>query len=71
VPGKTGTIAGLFFGFAFGMGGIGAAVLGEVADLTSIGFVYRLCAFLPLIGLLTVFLPDLERPRRVAAAPAE
>ncbi|MBW8723689.1 MAG: MFS transporter [Inquilinus limosus] len=71
VPGKTGTIAGLFFGFAFGMGGIGAAVLGEVADLTSIGFVYRLCAFLPLIGLLTVFLPDLERPRRVAAVPAE
>ncbi|WP_342235744.1 MFS transporter [Inquilinus sp. OTU3971] len=72
VPGKTGTIAGLFFGFAFGMGGIGAAVLGEVADLTSIGFVYRLCAFLPLIGLLTVFLPDLERPRRVTAgAPAE
>jgi FSR family fosmidomycin resistance protein-like MFS transporter len=57
VPGKTGTIAGLFFG--------------EVADLTSIGFVYRLCAFLPLIGLLTVFLPDLERPRRVAAVPAE
>lgn len=71
VPGKTGTIAGLFFGFAFGMGGIGAAVLGEVADLTSIGFVYRICAFLPLIGLLTVFLPDLERPRRVAAVPAE
>jgi FSR family fosmidomycin resistance protein-like MFS transporter len=71
VPGKPGAIAGLFFGFAFGMGGIGAAVLGEVADLTSIGFVYRLCAFLPLIGLLTVFLPDLERPRRVAAAPAE
>ena len=72
VPGKTGTIAGLFFGFAFGMGGIGAAVLGEIADLTSIGFVYRLCSFLPLIGLLTAFLPDLERPRRVAAeAPAE
>ncbi|MGO4128266.1 MFS transporter [Inquilinus sp. YAF38] len=71
VPGKPGTIAGLFFGFAFGMGGIGAAVLGEVADLTSIGFVYRICAFLPLIGLLTVFLPDLERPRRVATAPAE
>jgi FSR family fosmidomycin resistance protein-like MFS transporter len=61
VPGKPGAIAGLFFGFAFGMGGIGAAVLGEVADLTSIGFVYRLCAFLPLIGILTVFLPNLER----------
>ena len=72
VPGKTGTIAGLFFGFAFGMGGIGAAVLGEVADLTSIGFVYRLCAFLPLIGILTIFLPNLERPRRaIVAVPAE
>lgn len=72
VPGKTGTIAGLFFGFAFGMGGIGAAALGEIADLTSIGFVYRLCSFLPLIGLLTVFLPDLDRPRPVTAgAPAE
>ncbi|MGK9167094.1 MFS transporter [Inquilinus limosus] len=72
VPGKTGTIAGLFFGFAFGMGGIGAAVLGEIADLTSIGFVYHLCSFLPLIGLLTAFLPDLERPRpAVAGAPAE
>jgi FSR family fosmidomycin resistance protein-like MFS transporter len=72
VPGKTGTIAGLFFGFAFGMGGIGAAVLGEIADLTSIGFVYHLCSFLPLIGVLTVFLPNLERPRAVpAAVPAE
>jgi FSR family fosmidomycin resistance protein-like MFS transporter len=64
VPGKVGMIAGLFFGFAFGMGGIGAAVLGELADLTSITFVYRLCAFLPAIGLLTVFLPDIEPPRR-------
>jgi FSR family fosmidomycin resistance protein-like MFS transporter len=60
VPGKVGTIAGLFFGFAFGMGGLGAAVLGELADHTSIEFVYRLCAFLPLIGLLAVFLPDME-----------
>jgi FSR family fosmidomycin resistance protein-like MFS transporter len=61
VPGRVGTVAGLFFGFAFGMGGLGAAVLGELADMTSIGFVYSVCAFLPLIGLLAVFLPDLER----------
>jgi len=60
VPGKVGTISGLFFGLAFGMGGIGAAVLGELADLTSIDFVYRVCAFLPAIGLLTVFLPDIS-----------
>ncbi|MEK0084729.1 MFS transporter [Benzoatithermus flavus] len=63
VPGNVGAVAGLFFGLAFGMGGIGAAALGRLADLTSIGFVYELCAFLPLIGLLTVFLPDLERSR--------
>jgi MFS transporter, FSR family, fosmidomycin resistance protein len=63
VPGKIGTISGLFFGFAFGMGGLGAAVLGELADLTSIVTVYRVCAFLPVIGLLTAFLPNLERPR--------
>ncbi len=61
VPGKVGTIAGLFFGFAFGMGGLGAALLGQLADATSIETVYRLCAWLPLIGLLTVFLPNLER----------
>lgn len=60
VPGKVGLIAGLFFGFAFGMGGIGSAVLGELADRTSINEVYQLCAFLPLIGLLTGFLPDIE-----------
>jgi FSR family fosmidomycin resistance protein-like MFS transporter len=54
-------ISGLFFGFAFGMGGIGAAVLGKLADRTSIDFVYRVCAFLPAIGLLTGFLPNLER----------
>jgi MFS transporter, FSR family, fosmidomycin resistance protein len=61
VPGKVGMVSGLFFGLAFGMGGIGAAVLGEVADLTSIGFVYRIVAFLPALGLLTGFLPELER----------
>ena len=60
VPGQVGTIAGLFFGFAFGVAGLGAAALGKLADLTSIEYVYRLCAYLPLIGLLTAFLPDLE-----------
>jgi MFS transporter, FSR family, fosmidomycin resistance protein len=63
VPGKVGTIAGMFFGFAFGMGGLGAALLGQLADATSIDTVYRVCAFLPLIGMLTVFLPDIERGR--------
>lgn len=62
VPGKVGTVSGLFFGLAFGMGGIGAAALGRLADATSIEFVYRVCAFLPAIGLLTAFLPDVERP---------
>ena len=64
VPGRVGMIAGLFFGFAFGMGGIGAAVLGKLADATSIGFVYKVCSFLPLIGLLTAFLPDLDKAAR-------
>jgi len=58
VPGKVGLIAGLFFGLAFGMAGIGSAVLGELADRTSIEYVFQLCAFLPLIGLLTAFLPN-------------
>ena len=61
VPGKVGTISGLFFGFAFGMGGIGAALLGQLADATSIETVYRVCAYLPLIGLLTVFLPTIRK----------
>lgn len=65
VPGRTGMVAGLFFGFAFGMGGLGAATLGFLADYTSIEFVYKVCAFLPLIGLLTVFLPNIERPKPV------
>ena len=60
VPGKVGMISGLFFGFSFGMGGIGAAVLGALADHTSISFVYKVCAFLPIIGLLTIFLPNLK-----------
>jgi MFS transporter, FSR family, fosmidomycin resistance protein len=68
VPGKIGTMAGLFFGLGFGMAGIGAAALGKLADATSIDLVYHVCAFLPLIGLLTVFLPDLGRPGRHKAA---
>lgn len=60
IPGKVGMISGLFFGFAFGMGGIGAALLGRWADSTSISFVYHVCSFLPLIGLLTAFLPDVD-----------
>lgn len=58
MPGKVGTVSGLFFGFAFGMGGLGAAALGALADVTSIATVYKVCAFLPLIGLLAAFLPD-------------
>jgi len=56
-------IAGLFFGLAFGMGGIGSAVLGKLADRTGIQHVFHLCAFLPLLGLLTAFLPDLKKQR--------
>ncbi|HET8789669.1 MAG TPA: MFS transporter, partial [Modicisalibacter sp.] len=67
VPGRVGLIAGLFFGFAFGMGGIGAAVLGYLADTTSIIFVYQLCAFLPLLGIVALWLPDLERRTHRAA----
>jgi FSR family fosmidomycin resistance protein-like MFS transporter len=63
VPGQVGTIAGLFFGFAFGVAGIGAAALGKLADRTSIEYVYRLCSFLPMIGILTAFLPNLEHRR--------
>jgi FSR family fosmidomycin resistance protein-like MFS transporter len=60
VPGKIGMISGLFFGLAFGMAGVGAAIMGWLADATSISFVYRMCSFLPAIGLLTAFLPNLE-----------
>jgi FSR family fosmidomycin resistance protein-like MFS transporter len=60
VPGRVGMVSGLFFGFAFGMGGIGAAVLGRIADATSIIYVYQICAYLPAIGLLTWLLPNLE-----------
>ncbi|SHN44932.1 MFS transporter [Chitinophaga sp. CF418] len=61
VPGKVGMIAGLFFGLAFGMGGIGSALLGKLADRTSIAHVFDVCAYLPLIGLLTGLLPNVER----------
>jgi FSR family fosmidomycin resistance protein-like MFS transporter len=66
IPGKVGMVAGMFFGFAFGLGGIGAAVLGQLADATSIAFVYKVCSFLPLIGVLTVLLPDVEGKRAKA-----
>lgn len=60
IPGKVGLVAGLFFGFAFGMGGIGSALLGKLADSTSINYVFHICAFLPLIGIITGFLPNIE-----------
>jgi len=63
VPGKVGMIAGLFFGFAFGMGGLGAAALGKLADVTSIAFVYQVCAYLPLLGIVAFLLPDIERKK--------
>ncbi len=59
VPGKVGMIAGLFFGFAFGMGGLGSALLGKFADATSIEYVFSVCAYLPLIGIITALLPNL------------
>ena len=61
LPGRVGLVAGMFFGFSFGLGGLGAAALGQIADWTSIDTVYRVCSFLPLIGLLTAFLPNIER----------
>jgi FSR family fosmidomycin resistance protein-like MFS transporter len=63
LPGRTGTVAGLFFGLAFGMGSVGAAVLGKLADHLGVDLVYQICAFLPLIGLLAGFLPDVHRDR--------
>ena len=66
VPGKVGMISGLFFGLAFGCGGIASAVLGHLADLTSIGFVFEVCGYLPLLGLVTWFLPDIEGASRRA-----
>ncbi|MGX5849703.1 MFS transporter [Mesorhizobium sp. PL10] len=68
VPGRVGTIAGIFFGFAFGMGGIAAAVLGAIADMKGIDFVFQVCSYLPLLGLLTVFLPNMKAARKAQAA---
>ncbi len=65
VPGNVGMIAGLFFGLAFGMGGIGSAVLGKLADVTSITYVFHVCSFLPLLGILTWFLPSVEKSKVV------
>jgi MFS transporter, FSR family, fosmidomycin resistance protein len=63
VPGRVGMIAGIFFGFAFGLGGLGAAAMGRIADATSIDFVYKIASFLPMIGLLTALLPNLGPPK--------
>jgi FSR family fosmidomycin resistance protein-like MFS transporter len=75
VPGQVGMISGLFFGLAFGCAGIAAAALGRLADMTSIGYVFNVCGYLPLIGLLTWFLPDIEgasrRARRLEREAAE
>ncbi|MGH7056612.1 MAG: MFS transporter, partial [Acetobacteraceae bacterium] len=68
VPGRVGAVSGLFFGLAFGMAGLGAAVLGALADWTSIDFVYHVCSFLPAIGLLAIFLPDVGQERRLLKA---
>ncbi|MBS1749389.1 MAG: MFS transporter [Bacteroidetes bacterium] len=66
IPGKVGTIAGLFFGFAFGMGGIGSAVLGWLADRTSIEYVFSICSYLPLIGMITGLLPNIETGKKTS-----
>lgn len=65
IPGKVGLVAGLFFGFAFGMGGLGSALIGNLADKTSINHVFSICAYLPLIGLITAFLPNISTTRKV------
>jgi FSR family fosmidomycin resistance protein-like MFS transporter len=70
MPGRIGAVSGLFFGFAFGLGGIGAALLGKLADLTSLTFVYHICAFLPAIGILTAFLPNLDPAKNKTSAPS-
>jgi FSR family fosmidomycin resistance protein-like MFS transporter len=75
LPGRVGMVAGLFFGLAFGIAGVGAALLGRLADATSITFVYHVCAFLPAIGLLAAFLPETTKPKlrrrqKSAATPA-
>lgn len=71
LPGRVGMVAGLFFGFSFGMGAVGAALLGKLADVQGIDFVYNICGFLPLLGLLTAFLPDLRRGGKGSTGQAE
>jgi FSR family fosmidomycin resistance protein-like MFS transporter len=66
IPGKVGLVAGLFFGFAFGMGGLGSALIGNLADKTSINYVFKVCAYLPLIGLITAFLPNISTTRKIS-----
>jgi FSR family fosmidomycin resistance protein-like MFS transporter len=66
VPGKVGLIAGLFFGLAFGMGGLGSAILGKIADMESVAYVFKICAYLPLIGIFTGLLPDIEGKKKAA-----
>ena len=68
IPGRIGMVSGLFLGFAFGMSGIGAALLGQLADYTSLEFVYKLCSFLPLLGVIAAFLPNVERATRLRPA---
>ncbi len=65
IPGKVGLVAGLFFGFAFGMGGLGSALIGNLADKTSITYVFSVCAYLPLIGLITAFLPNISTTKKL------
>src|SRR5271168_2111463 len=71
MPGKVGAVSGLLFGFAFGIGGIGAAVLGGLADRYGIEFVYRICAYLPLLGMVAAFLPNIEHRPGAAGAPRD
>jgi FSR family fosmidomycin resistance protein-like MFS transporter len=70
MPGRIGMVSGLFFGLAFGLGGVGSAALGKLADRTSIDFVYHICAYLPAIGILTAFLPDLGPAKAHQPKPA-
>ena len=73
MPGRVGMISGLFFGLAFGMGGLGAALLGKLADMTSVNLVYHVCSFLPALGLLTGLLPKIDEkllPRGTVEADA-
>ncbi len=68
LPGRIGLVAGMMFGFSFGLGGLGAAALGQIADVTGIETVYRVCSFLPLIGLMTALLPNIERATLTAGS---